>query len=165
MLIFGYICAIIVYMLKWHPCLVFETEVESDLSTKICGAKLPSVAALAYLGDARHSLYVRRMLVVRGLTKSSDLNREALAYVTAEAQAKMYEKIAQYLTEDELDVFRRASNSTHLNRPKHASGRDYRYATGFEAVIGMLEWTGDFERLEFLLNKSHVEDDKNDSEN
>jgi ribonuclease-3 family protein len=140
-------------------------EVIFVLKPKICGANLPSVAALSYIGDACHSLYVRRMLVARGLTKSSDLNREALGYVTAEAQAKMYEKIVSYLTEDELDVFRRASNSTHLNRPKHASGRDYRYATGFEAVIGMLEWMGERERLEFLLNKSHTEDDKNDSEN
>lgn len=140
-------------------------EVYFVLSSKICGANLPSVAALSYVGDAVHSLYVRRMLVSRGLTKSSDLNREALKYVTAEAQSAAYERIAPYLTEDEADVFRRASNSTHLNRPKHASGRDYRHATGFEAVLGMLEWTGEGDRLLFLLNKSHTEDDKNDSEN
>lgn len=137
------------------------------MDKKICGADLPSVAALSYLGDARHSLFVRRMLVSRGLTKSADLNREALRYVTAEAQAKMYEKIAEHLLPEEADVFRRASNSTHLNKPKHASGKDYRYATGFEAVIGMLEWLGDGERLEFLLKKSHsedIEENKNDSE-
>ena len=135
------------------------------MNGKICGAVLPSVAALSYLGDARHALYVRRMLVARGLTKSADLNREALKYVTAEAQARMYEKISVILTEDEADVFRRASNSTHLNKPKHASGRDYRFATGFEAVIGMLEWLGETDRLEFLLNKSHEEDSENDTEN
>ena len=135
------------------------------MDKKICGAALPSVAALSYLGDARHALYVRRMLLTRGLTKSSDLNREALRYVTAEAQARMYGKIAGLLTEDEADVFRRASNSTHLNKPKHASVRDYRFATGFEAVVGMLEWLGESERLEFLLNKSHEEDSKNDTEN
>ena len=134
------------------------------MDSKICGARLPSVAALAYLGDARHALFVRRMLVGRGLTKSADLNREALKYVTAEAQARMYEKIANELNADEADVFRRAANSTHLNKPKHASGRDYRYATGFEAVLGMLEWLGDGERIEYLLNKSHIEDDKNDTE-
>jgi ribonuclease-3 family protein len=98
------------------------------------------------------------MLILRGYTKSADLNREALRYVTAEAQAGMYERIKDLLTEAEADVFRRASNSTHLNKPKHASGKDYRYATGFEAVIGMLEWLGDGERLEFLLEKSHQED-------
>lgn len=134
------------------------------MDKKICGADLPSVAALSYLGDARHALFVRRMLVERGFTKSADLNREALRYVTAEAQAKMYEKIAPYLSEEESDVFRRASNSTHLNKPRHASVRDYRFATGFEAVVGMLEWLREDERLEFLLEKT-IEDSKNDTEN
>ena len=135
------------------------------------GAALPSVAALSYLGDARHSLFVRRMLVGRGLTKAADLNREALRYVTAEAQAKAYRRIEPLLLEDERAVFKRAQNSTHLNKPKHASGADYRLASGFEAVIGMLEWLGDSERLEMLLTAAHTEDNKttgdkeNDSEN
>ena len=135
------------------------------------GAALPSVAALAYLGDSRHSLYVRRMLIERGLTKSGDLNREALSYVTAQAQAKAYERIADLLLPDEQGVFRRAQNSTHLNKPKRASGKDYRIATGFEAVIGMLEWIGDTERLEMLLGEAYkndnnnIGDKENDSEN
>lgn len=138
---------------------------------KINGAALPSVAALSYLGDSRHSLYVRRMLIERGLTKASDLNREALRYVTAEAQAEAYERVKDMLLEDELSVFKRAQNSTHLNKPKHASGKDYRLATGFEAVIGMLEWIGDTERLELLMNAAYKNDNKttgdkeNDSEN
>ena len=135
------------------------------MDSKISGASLPSVAALSYLGDARHALYVRRMLVGRGISKSAELNKEALLYVTAEAQAEMYVKIKDELTELEADVFRRASNSTHLNRPKHASGRDYRFATGFEAVIGMLTWLGNEKRLEYLLDKSHKKDDENDTEN
>ena len=135
------------------------------MENKFCGAMLPSVAALSYIGDAIHSLYVRKMLVARGLTKSADLNREALRYVTAEAQAKMYERIKDELLPEEADVFRRASNSTHLNRPKHATGRDYRYATGFEAVLGMLEFQKNGARLEYLLRKSHEEDDRYDTEN
>lgn len=127
---------------------------------KICGAHLPTVMALAYLGDARHSLYVRRMLIERGLAKSADLNREALMYVTAGAQARAYERIEGLLLEDELAVFKRAQNSTHLNKPKHASGKDYRMATGFEAVIGMLEWIGDSERIEMLLLAAYEEDKK-----
>lgn len=132
---------------------------------KLIGAKLPSVMALAYLGDAMHSLYVRRMLVGRGLTKSRDLNREALRYVTAERQAVMYKKIEGLLLEDERDVFRRASNSTHLNKPKHATGLEYRYATGFEAVIGMLCWIKDEERLQMLLDEAHKEENDDDTEN
>ena len=59
----------------------------------VIGASLPSVAALAYLGDAAYSLYVRRMLIEQGCEKAGELNRRSLSYVTAEAQAKMYEKI------------------------------------------------------------------------
>ena len=122
---------------------------------KIIGASLPSTQALAYLGDAAYSLFVRRMLVERGLTKAKDLNRETLKYVTAEAQAAMYRRIEHLLLDDEREVFKRAANSTHLNRPKHASIYEYRTATGFEAVIGMLEWIGDVERLALLLDTAH----------
>ena len=130
---------------------------------KILGVALPSAMALAYLGDARHSLYVRDMLVRRGLTKSGELNRASLAYVTAEAQATAYRKIEHQLTEDERAVFRRAANSGHLNRPKHASVADYRHATGFEAVIGMHSYLGNEERIKELLDEAHKEKD-NDTE-
>lgn len=132
---------------------------------KIIGASLPSTQALAYLGDAAYSLYVRRMLVAKGLSKAKDLNRETLKYVTADAQAAMYRKIEHLLLDDEREVFRRAANSTHLNKPKHASVTDYRYATGFEALIGMLAWIKDDERLEELLNAAHKEIYENDTEN
>ena len=138
---------------------------------KINGTELPSVAALAYLGDSRHSLFIRRMLIERGFVKAADLNRESLRFVTAEAQAKAFFRIEHLLLDDERSVFKRAQNSTHLNKPKHASGKDYRVATGFEAVIGMLEWIGDTERLNMLLSAAHNEDNKilgdkeNDSEN
>ncbi len=120
--------------------------------------------ALAYLGDARHSLFVREMLVREGLSKSGDLNREALRYVTAEAQARMARYIEPKLLDDERDIFRRAANSGHLNRPKHASVADYRHATGFEAVIGMLYYIGDEERLTQLMTEAYKEI-KNDTEN
>ena len=133
---------------------------------KITGASLPSVASLAYIGDARHSLYVRDRLVREGLSKSGALNDVALKYVTAKAQAKAFSKIEGMLTEDELDVFRRAHNSTHLNKPKRASGKDYRVATGFEAVIGMLYYIGDEERISELLCVAHGDGgENNDTEN
>ena len=124
----------------------------------VIGASLPTTAALAYLGDARHGLYVRRMLVARGICKSGELNEASLKYVTAEAQAAMMRRIEPLLLDDERDLYKRAANSGHLNRPRHASAADYRAATGFEAVIGMLEWIGDTERLEMLLNEAHKED-------
>ena len=130
---------------------------------KITGAALPSVQALSYLGDAVHSLFVRRALIERGHCKSGELNVLAQKFVSAEAQAEIMRKIKPHLLPDELDVYRRASNSTHLNRPRHASAADYRAASGFEAVVGMLEWIADGERLEELL-KIAMEDMENDTE-
>ena len=122
---------------------------------KIIGASLPAVMALSYLGDARHSLYVRRRLVARGLVKSGELNELSLRYVTCEAQAEMFREIENLLLEDELETYKRAANSSHLNRPKRACAADYRVATGFDAVIGLLEWLGDEERLSMLLDTAH----------
>ncbi len=122
---------------------------------RVNGASLPAVMALAYLGDARHALYVRMMLVGKGICKSGELNAAALEYVTAEAQAQMMRRIEPLLLEDEAEVYRRAVNSGHLNRPRHASAADYRAATGFEAVVGMLHWLGDEERLKMLLDEAH----------
>lgn len=133
----------------------WEESEKQKMHDKLIGADLPTTAALAYLGDARHALFVRRMLVERGICKSGELNEAALSYVTAEAQAAMMRRIEPLLFDDERDVYRRAVNSGHLNRPKHASAADYRAATGFEAVIGMLEWIGDTERLELLLREAH----------
>ncbi len=137
---------------------------EVTMHEHIDGAKLPSVMALSFIGDSAHSLYVRKMLTHRGISRSKDLNLAALSYVTAEAQARMLLRIEHLLLDDERAVFRRASNSPHLNKPKHASGKDYRMATGFEAVLGMREWIGDRERLEFLLDEAHKEDRESDTE-
>ncbi len=112
---------------------------------------LPSVAALAYLGDAVHSLSVRRLLVSRGISRAEELNRAALGFVTAEAQAKVFRALRPHLAEDEADLARRAMNSGHLNRPRHASGADYRAATALEAVLGMLDYLGDGERIAELF--------------
>ena len=122
----------------------------------------PSVMALAYIGDARHSLYVRRILVEGGVQKPKELNSLALEYVTAEAQARAFLKIEEELNEEERATFKRAFNSGHLNRPKHASLKEYRTATGFEAVIGLLEWQGNGARLEYLLDLAHRKEDGND---
>lgn len=112
---------------------------------------LPSSAALAYLGDAVHSLYVRRAVVSGRLSHAGDLHEAGLLYVTAAAQAKAMRRILPLLTEEERDVARRAHNSHHLRKPKHMSLADYRDATGLEALLGMLSYTGRTERLDFLM--------------
>ncbi len=122
---------------------------------KINHSELPSSLALAFLGDSVHSLYVRTNAVKKGLSRSGELHDMANRYVNAASQALLYEKIKDKLTEDEQDVFRRASNSGHLQKPKHMTAKEYRTATGFEAVLGMLKWLGEDERLYELLDAAH----------
>ena len=133
---------------------------------RIIGANLPSGAALAYLGDAWYSLYVRRRLIEAGIEKAGELNEAALSFVTAKKQAERMRRILPLLSEDEAGVFRRASNASHPHRPKGATAADYRYATGFEALVGMLFYVKDEERLLYLMEEAHAEEEiKNDSEN
>lgn len=129
------------------------------------GADLPSVASLSFLGDAVHSLYVRRMLVLRGMCKSGELNSASLEFVTAERQAEMARRVLPHLLDDERETYKRAFNSSHLNKPKRAKIMDYRAATGFEAVLGMLYFISDNERLDFILKIAHDErNSENDTE-
>ncbi|MBQ7377709.1 MAG: ribonuclease III [Clostridia bacterium] len=124
--------------------------------------ELPSVEALAFLGDAVHSLYIRAHLVRRGIPRSGELNRQTQTYITATAQARLAEKCKPYFTELEADVFRRGANHKHLQTPKHTSGADYRAATGLECVLGMHYYLGNYERIDALLSMEGQNDDTED---
>lgn len=116
---------------------------------------LPTVAALAYIGDAVHSLDIRRRAVMRGLCKSGALHDFSTRFVNAAAQATMLAALAPVLTEDEAALCHRAANSKHLQHPKHASDADYRQATAFEALLGMLSYLQRDARLRELLDLSY----------
>lgn len=127
-------------------------------------SELPSVAALSFLGDAVHGLCVRRMLVARGLCRSGELNDAARAYVSARGQAIQAAGVLPHLLERERDLYRRAYNSGHLNRPRNASGADYRAATGLEAVLGMLAFEEKNDRIAALMEIAIGAAEKNDQE-
>ena len=58
------------------------------------------------------------------------------------------------LTEAESYIYNRGRNAKSATIPKNADVRDYRMATGFEALVGYLYLTGNFEKLEFIFNKA-----------
>jgi len=116
-------------------------------------SELPDVLALAFLGDAIFSHAVRSMLVARGVSRAGELTRLSQAYVTAEAQSEGFLLIEPTLSEGERALVRRAENSKHLNRPKHAAPADYRRATALEALFGMLETTGRTDRLKEIADR------------
>ena len=97
-----------------------------------------SPARLAYLGDAVWELFVREMLVMRGVRQPSV---EALGYVTAKVQARAAAKILPRLTEEEADIYRRGRNVSHSNLPRSATLAEYCAATGLECLFGWLHLT------------------------
>ncbi len=113
---------------------------------------LPSVEALAFLGDAAFSLCVRRHLILSGGGRAGELNALSLRYVTAERQATFYDRLSPLFTEEERDLARRAQNHKHLSRPKSATMQSYRKATALEAVFGMHAHLGNETRIHELFS-------------
>ena len=112
-----------------------------------------SALTLAYIGDVVYDLIIRTVVVGRGNRPVNDLHRITVKYVSASAQAKMAQAIAQELTEEEKAVYRRGKNTKPHTTAKNASVADYMKATGFEAVLGYLYLTGDMERALYLVKK------------
>lgn len=115
-----------------------------------------SPAALAYLGDAVCELCVRELLVGLGFTSSARLNRFALDFVRASAQAEAVRHILPVLSEDEAAVFRRGRNHTIPNVPKSATMQEYRHATGFEVLLAALYVDGKTDRLHELFHLAYA---------
>ena len=106
---------------------------------------------MAYIGDTLHDLYVRSMLVSRGMTVGA-MHKQAVRMVSAHAQARMLEAIEPELTEAEADIARRGRNSQAKHAaPKHADPADYAHATALEALWGYLYLSGQAQRLDTLI--------------
>ena len=110
--------------------------------------------ALAFEGDAVYSMYIRRHLILKGMTKPNKLHQEATKYVSAKAQARLISLMLeeQVLTEKEEEIYKRGRNTNSHTKAKNADVVTYRMSTGFEAVMGYLHLTENMERLETLIS-------------
>lgn len=93
---------------------------------------------LAYVGDAVYEVFIRTFLLGDKKLSVNDLHKKAIGYVKAEAQSNIIHKIMDKLTEEEVSIVKRGRNTKSGTVPKNANITDYRYATGFEALIGYL---------------------------
>lgn len=109
--------------------------------------KMLNPLVLAYVGDSVYDTFVRTLLVSGGHGQVAKLHKMSVEFVKAKAQADILGKINQLLTPEEQDIVRRGRNTKSTTMPKNADVFDYRYATGFEALIGFLYLTGQIERL------------------
>ena len=113
-----------------------------------------SPLVLAYLGDTVYESYIREHLIRQNINrKVNNLHKLAIQYSKAKAQATIIHELEDELTEEEMKIFKRGRNQKSHTAPKNADIIDYKYATGFEALIGYLYLSEDKERLEYLVKK------------
>jgi ribonuclease-3 family protein len=117
--------------------------------------EVPSLS-LAFLGDAIYAVHIRTYLLrEKPRLKPEELHREANLWVSARAQSRalLHLRKESLLTEEEWEIAKRARNKSSATRAKNASIKEYRNASGIEALIGYLDLTENQERIEALMHE------------
>jgi len=118
-------------------------------------ARMLNPLQLALIGDGVFEVFIRNYILMKNTSLSANkIHVKAIGYVKAKSQAYIMHEIELLLTEEEEAIYKRGRNAKSPTVPKNADVRDYRTATGFEALVGYLYLTGNKKRLEFILNKS-----------
>lgn len=118
-------------------------------------ARLLNPLQLALVGDGVYELFIRNHILSEDIELTAHkIHVKAIGYVKAKSQAVIMHEIEDKLTEDESYIYKRGRNAKSATVPKNADVRDYRMATGFEALVGYLYLTGNTERLEFIFNSA-----------
>ena len=105
---------------------------------------------LAYLGDTIYEDFVREYLIKKGIANVNDLQKESVKYSSAKAQCEILKRLMNF-TEEELTIIKRARNHKSISHPKNCDIVTYRYATGFEALIGYLKLDNKEERIKEIM--------------
>lgn len=113
-----------------------------------------SPLALAYVGDAVYEVYIRRVLVENPDLSVDKLHKKAVKYVRAKAQAEIVLALEPELTEEEWLIVKKGRNQKSKTVPKNSHIGDYRYATGFEALIGYLFCRDRHQRLMEVMKRA-----------
>lgn len=113
--------------------------------------KTYSPLVLAYIGDGIYDLIIRTIVVYQGNTQANKLHRRTSELVKAATQATMIDLLFEDMTTEEQDIFRRGRNAKSPTMAKNATMKDYRKATGFEALMGYLYLKGEYERMTDLI--------------
>jgi len=112
------------------------------------------VLTLAYLGDARYELLVRKHLIDKGIAKPNQLQKEAIKYVSANSQSKFLHQMLDLncFTEGEVDVIKRGRNAKS-RPPKNVDVTTYNFSTALETLFGYHCYLENDERILEIFNK------------
>lgn len=108
---------------------------------------------LAYLGDSVFELYIREYIISIRDFKVNDLQKIVTSIVSAKGQVKILNSLTEnnILTDDEITIVNNGRNHKTNSHPKNTDIITYKYATGFETLIGYL-YLNDKNRLDELMN-------------
>jgi ribonuclease-3 family protein len=109
---------------------------------------------LAIVGDAVYEVFIRAYLVEGNREMNAHkIHIRAIEHVKAHAQSEYMKFLIESLDEEELSIFKRARNSKSGTTPKNANLNEYKWATGFEALVGFLYLSEKNERLNYIFEK------------
>lgn len=114
---------------------------------------------LAHVGDGVYELMCRAYLCAKGDHTVKNLHKDSVQLVKAPTQAAFADKIKPFLSEEEMDYFRRGKNAHTHAAPKSASRAEYAKATGLETLFGALYLLGRTDRLNELFAIMMKEDE------
>lgn len=134
-----------------EPLKLIKDTLEKSYTIEQAAAMNP--LALAYIGDGIFSDLIRKYLLGCGHQNVNFMTKTSITYVRASAQAQIVRALLPELSETEERMVKRGRN-TASQVPKNANPSDYRYATGFETLIGYLFLCGETERMNELIVKS-----------
>ncbi|MCI5726742.1 MAG: Mini-ribonuclease 3 [Clostridium sp.] len=118
-------------------------------------AKQLNPLQLAFIGDGVFEIFVRNEILYSNKELlPNKMHKEAIKFVKAKSQAEIIHKLEDELNEDEMYIYKRGRNAKSATVPKNADVRDYRMATGFEALVGYLYLTGEKDRLSYIFDES-----------
>lgn len=125
--------------------------VQESLELKDVDISAYSGLSLAYIGDGVFDLIIRSYVMSRGNMPVQKMHRRTSNIVKAVSQARMIDAIMDELSEEEQAIYKRGRNSKPHTMAKNASSVEYQKATGFEALVGFLYLSGQYERLMKLV--------------
>ncbi|MCL2586691.1 MAG: Mini-ribonuclease 3 [Firmicutes bacterium] len=112
---------------------------------------IKSPLALAFLGDAVITFFIRSFLVNDADNKINVLHKRASSYENAKTQAQVYDTLK--LTEEEKDLAQRAFNAKVNTKAKNATLCEYRKATALEALVGFWHMNNELDKVTAVVVK------------
>lgn len=113
-----------------------------------------NVLVLAYLGDGIYENYVREKLIWKH-SKVNEIQKEAISYVSAKAQASYLDQMMEegFFSEEEISIIKRARNHKGGTVPKNVDVIAYKKATGLEALVAYLYLENKKDRLDEIMER------------